>query len=35
MANKAASDAEKRVANLEGQLEVYKSLDQAEKDIQG
>lgn len=26
-ANKAASEAEKLVSNLEGQLEVYKSLD--------
>lgn len=30
--NKAASDAEKLVANLEGQLEVYKSLDKSESD---
>ena len=30
--NKAASDAEKLVANLEGQLEVYKSLDKSEND---
>ncbi|MDD5319530.1 MAG: DNA-binding protein [Methylococcales bacterium] len=29
--NKAASDAGKLVANLEGQLEVYKSLDKSEK----
>lgn len=34
-ANKVASNAEKLVANLEGQLGVYKSLDQAEKDNQG
>jgi chromosome segregation ATPase len=32
VANKAASDAEKLVANLEGQLEVYKSLDKPEND---
>ncbi len=31
-ANKAASDAEKLVSNLEGQLQVYKSLDKTEKD---
>ncbi len=31
-ANKAASDAGKLVANLEGQLEVYKSLDKSESD---
>ncbi len=30
--NKAASDAEKLIANLEGQLEVYKSLDKSEND---
>ena len=30
--NKVASDAEKLVANLEGQLEVYKSLDKSEND---
>ena len=30
--NKVTSHAEKRVANLEGQLEVYKSLDKSEKD---
>ena len=35
VANKTASNAEKLVANLEGQLGVYKSLDQAEKDNQG
>ena len=32
IANKAASDAGKLVANLEGQLEVYKSLDKPEND---
>lgn len=30
-ANKAASDAEKLVSKLEGQLEVYKSLEKSEK----
>ena len=33
--NKAASDAGKLVANLEGQLKVYKSLDKSKKDSSG
>jgi hypothetical protein len=36
VANKAASDAEKLVANLEGQLAVYKSLEpKAMNDVDG
>lgn len=34
-ANKMASEAEKLVSNLEGQLKVYKSLDKPEKDEKG